>query len=465
MSLLTALHAARRGVSVATEGINVVGHNTANATTEGYSKRTMSVSTSYPLYRNGSWLGQGPGQASFNRIADSFVDQNMITTAGYQNESKELFEALRLVEARLNDGTDSSIVKRYEMFMDGMKGLANDPGDVVLREQLVMVGESFTDSVNETAEFIMDLKDSIREDMRVAEADLNDALATIANLNRRLKAAGGSVGQGDLQDQRDLVIRNLAELTGATARFNPDGQAIVFIDGHIVVQEETHREISYYEDANNDPQIAISADRGRITVTDVLSGRFGGRLDAYSKADTLLSDLNDWVTTFATDFNTIHAAGVDQNGNTGIDFFSISALSPAASFSIDASVAADPTMIAAADAVNAATGFPDIGNKVNLEALIALQDDRSYGASGSYTAREQMSNLYAGIARDVRSAESNYEMQSMRMEDIDELRASISGVNLDEEAIRLMQYQASYEAASRVISVTNNLLGELMNIV
>ena len=36
MSLLTTLHAARR-VTVASEGINVVGHNTANATTDGYS--------------------------------------------------------------------------------------------------------------------------------------------------------------------------------------------------------------------------------------------------------------------------------------------------------------------------------------------------------------------------------------------------------------------------------------------
>ena len=84
MSLLTTLHAARRGISVASEGINVVGHNTANATTDGYSRREMTVTTMYPLYRNGSWIGQGPQRASFYRSADSFVDQNMIETAGFQ---------------------------------------------------------------------------------------------------------------------------------------------------------------------------------------------------------------------------------------------------------------------------------------------------------------------------------------------------------------------------------------------
>jgi flagellar hook-associated protein 1 FlgK len=74
-------------------------------------------------------------------------------------------------------------------------------------------------------------------------------------------------------------------------------------------------------------------------------------------------------------------------------------------------------------------------------------------------------NIYAVVATEVRDAQDNFELQSMRMEDITELRASISGVNLDEEAVKLMQYQASYEAASRVISVTNNLLGQLMEIV
>jgi flagellar hook-associated protein 1 FlgK len=465
MSLLTALHAARRGITVATEGINVVGHNTANATTDGYSKRTMTVSTMYPLYRNGVWLGQGPGTPNFRRTADSFVDQNMISTAGYQREAKETFDSLRLVEAKLNDASDFSVVNTYTSFMEALKGLAQDPDDPVLRDQTVMIAETFSNSVNEMAEFIMDLKEATREDTEVTVTDLNDSLATVAELNRRLKASGDTVSQGDLSDQRDLVIRDIAELTGATVRFQPDGQAIVYIDGHVVVQEENHRELSYYEDANGDPQIAVAANSGQITVTDALSGKFGGRLSAYDTADQLLTDFNDWVTTFATDFNNLHQTGFDQNGNTGLDFFSFSSISPAASFSVDTALAADSSMIAVADAVNAGTGFPDAGNRVILDQLIDLKDSTSYGPGSTFNARQQLTAMFAGVAREVKSAESNYEMQTMRLQDIDELRSSISGVNLDEEAMKLMQYQASYEAASRVISVTNSLFKELMNIV
>ena len=59
MSLLTTLQAARRGLQVSSEGINIVGHNTANATNENYARRTQSIPTMHPLHRNGQWLGQG----------------------------------------------------------------------------------------------------------------------------------------------------------------------------------------------------------------------------------------------------------------------------------------------------------------------------------------------------------------------------------------------------------------------
>jgi len=465
MSLLTTLHAARRGITVASEGINIVGHNTANATTDGYSRREMTVTTMYRLYRNGAWLGQGPNRASFTRSADSFVDQNMISTAGSQQYSKETFDVLKLVESKLSDATPGSIIESYREFTESMRNLSNEPDDPNLRDLVVLYANRFTNSINEVAEFATDIKDSLKTDMETSMNHVNDKLATIANLNARILGTGGSISAGDLQDQRDLVIRELAEITGVTVRFSPDGQANVYMDGHVVVQNENHRELEYYEDASGDPQIAVKTDAGRITVTEVMQGRFGGRNDAYAKINTMLDSLNNWATQFVSDFNTVHQGGYDQNGNTGLDFFTINSISPASSITIDAGILADSSTIAVAGALNATTGFPDAGDRDVLDLLIALEDSASYGSTGAYTARQELTNIYSSIATKVREAQDNYDLQSMRMEDINELRASISGVNLDEEAVKLMEYQASYEAASRVISVTNMLLGQLMDVV
>ena len=465
MSLLTTLHAARRGISVASEGINVVGHNTANATTDGYSRREMSVTTMYPLYRNGTWLGQGPSRASFTRSADSFVDQNMIGTAGFQQQAKETYDVLSLVESKLADSTPGSIIESYREFTESLRGLGSDPEDPNLRDLVTLYATRFADAVNGVGEFASDILESLRTDMETSMEHINDKLASVGELNRRILASGGTMSVGDLQDQRDLVIKELAEISGVTVRFSPNGQANVYLDGHAVVQNENYRELQYYEDSSGNPQIAVNTDSGRITVTQSLKGRFGGRNVAYNKITEAMSSLDNWVTQFVSDFNAIHQTGFDQGGNTGLDFFTVNALSPATSLTVDAGILADSSAIAVAGALNATTGFPDAGDRDVLNLLIDLEDSATYGTSGTYTARQELTNIYAVVATEVRAAEDNFELQSMRMEDITELRASISGVNLDEEAVKLMQYQASYEAASRVISVTNNLLGQLMEIV
>ena len=257
MSLLTTLHAARRGITVASEGINVVGHNTANATTDGYSRREMSVTTMYPLYRNGAWLGQGPNRASFTRSADSFVDQNLVSTSGHQQYAKETYDVLSLIESKLSDATPGSILETYREFTESMRSLTNDPDDPNLRDLVVMYATRFGNSVNEVADFAREVQSSLRSDIETSMEHINDKLATVANLNMRIMSTGGSVSAGDLQDQRDMVIRELAEITGVTVRFSPNGQANVYMDGHVLVQNENHREMEYYEDANGDPQVAV----------------------------------------------------------------------------------------------------------------------------------------------------------------------------------------------------------------
>ena len=42
--------------------------------------------------------------------------------------------------------------------------------------------------------------------------------------------------------------------------------------------------------------------------------------------------------------------------------------------------------------------------------------------------------------------------------------SAISGVNLDEEAIKMMSYQRAYQASAKYISTLNGLLDTLMNL-
>ncbi len=44
-------------------------------------------------------------------------------------------------------------------------------------------------------------------------------------------------------------------------------------------------------------------------------------------------------------------------------------------------------------------------------------------------------------------------------------RTAVSGVNLDEEAARLLQYQQAYQASSKVIQIAQSLFDSVLNAV
>jgi flagellar hook-associated protein 1 FlgK len=261
----------------------------------------------------------------------------------------------------------------------------------------------------------------------------------------------------DLMDQRDRLIAELSKHIGVDVHYRADGQATVFFNGHPVVQEAHARTFSYDEDSDDRPIINLSSDSGTIDVTDGLQGELGGKMEAYDTAQDFVDDLSTFVIDLTVDFNTQHASGYDQSGVAGGDFFSMNAISPVTSFSIDSAIVDDVTLIAAAGASTA-----EYGDRGNLDLLIDL-DGAALFNSGAYTPRQFLTHIYSNLAENTADARNDYALYSAQMDDMFELRNSISGVDLDQEAMKLMEYQASYEAAARVLTISNQLLGELMN--
>ena len=459
MSLLTTLQAARRGLQVSSEGINIVGHNTANATNENYARRTQAISTMHPLHRNGQWLGQGARTEFFRRHVDVMLEQQLVHTHGKHSRSKQAYESTRMLEARLADGSAGSILDSYNSFMGSLRQMRDDPSDIVFRDQVLLEAERFTESVRTTTDFFVDNITNIRNSIEGSIDDINDKIRSIAEFNKRIRHYGSTMAANDLMDQRDAVVKELSQLVGVHVHHRDDGQSTIYVHNHAVVQEGNFRLLSYSEDSNKKPTISISGDSANIDVSDGLEGLLKGKLDAYDVASGFVNDMNTFVDAFATQFNSIHSSGnaLGQASSSGIDFFEFNALSPATSFRVNANVLDDVTLLSAALT-------DEVGDSDNLTQLIELDNTDSL-ISTSYSPTQFLSKIFADVGSAVNKASRDYEIQDLRLNDMNELRNSISGVDLDSEAARLIEYQASYEAASKVISVTNQMLQELMNIV
>ena len=250
----------------------------------------------------------------------------------------------------------------------------------------------------------------------------------------------------------------MAEEIGATVHFTPQWQATVFIGGHAAVSGGAARTLSVTTNATTGaPQVNLSAGSvAVVAVTSNLGGSFGGFSDSWVAADGYLSDLDTFVSELATPFNAQHQAGFDANAAAGGDFFTFTVGAEASTIDVDASLAADVSLFAAAQ-----FGLGNAGDDGNLDLLLDLESTLSH-QGGTLTGADALSAIYRQIGHDVSSFDFDNQMRQWELADMNELRQSISGVDLDEEAANLMAWQAAYEASARVITTTNQLLDTLM---
>jgi flagellar hook-associated protein 1 len=118
----------------------------------------------------------------------------------------------------------------------------------------------------------------------------------------------------------------------------------------------------------------------------------------------------------------------------------------------------DPDRIAAS-----ASSADSPGNNANALLLAGLQTATSSVAGG-----DSFNSAYAKIlgrtATLASGADINVEAYSLLTSQSVQLRQSVSGVNLDEEAVNLIRFQQAYQASARALSVASSLFDELIGI-
>lgn len=214
---------------------------------------------------------------------------------------------------------------------------------------------------------------------------------------------------------------------------------------------------------------------------DSLTGmraQIGDSID-YKGIPYYMSQLNEYVRTLAKSMNDVHRTGTNLNGESGLDFFT--GIKPAdgtsytlhgkddaittgtsyynitaSNFAVNEAILKDPKAIAT-------TSDPTSGveNKDVLNALIDCMNDKSMFREGSPSSYIQA--LISDIGVDTNKAESFATSQSNIIKAVNNQRLSISGVDVDEEAMNLVRFQNAYNMSAKVISVMDEIYDKLIN--
>ncbi len=171
-------------------------------------------------------------------------------------------------------------------------------------------------------------------------------------------------------------------------------------------------------------------------------------------------------------FDIINGPGAPNN------FIPYDATDPTQIVGVSFPLAANPTQFAAfGDISFSISGVPAngdtfiIGNNGsgssdnrNALRMVDLQStDRLLGATATYN--ETFAQMVSDVGSKAHHAELNLAAQESLLERTQEAMQEVSGVNLDEEAAKLIQYQQAYQASAQIISIANTLFDALIGAV
>lgn len=435
--------------------LDVAGNNVANATTEGYVRRTVngvSLSSAAPaMWSIYSGHGDGVQVGSVDRQVDPLLDARVRREHGSLAYLTTTQTILGRVEEGIGEPGKDGVYASLLEFKDSWQDLTLDPGSDAARQQVIGSGESLAQALRLQVSNILGEESDQRSHLLNLVGEVNDAAASIAELNHNILATEqNGTDAGAMRDQRDQLALKLAELAGAKVTVRPDGQFDVAIGGEPLV---SGRESGTFVLASGvtpagDPDGApitfrIDAPWGSTPIASSVGGEVGAVTDVLtSTLPNYRAGLDAIAADLAATVNAQHAAGNDLAGAAGGPFFSYDPLVGAASFQV---VISDPALVAASTVV----GGQDGANADAISQLGLGLDSYQKLVNGFGSAVAAIDRQTANQAALTGSLDSSWEQQA--------------GINLDEETVNLVQAQRAYEAAARLLTTLDEVLDTLIN--
>lgn len=442
-------------------GIAVTGHNIANVNTEGFHRQEVQVKA------RGSGT-YGIEIAKVRRNTDEYLARRLHAQEGTLGHANARASGLQSVEAVVGNHGEFGLTASLDRFFSSWRELSVFPQESSQRGETITATQSLVNAVHRIDETIADARDDANVEIGRVVGEVNILIADVSRLNREIvenEAYGEDANE--LKDQRDTAARDLGELMGATTTYDKDGSISIQLGGGInLVQRDTTIPLAVRNQDDNADGIVDSPFFDVWTNSGVnfnINERLGGKLAGLLQLrDVDLADRESELDEFAYDLvnavNTVHEANFDLDGNAGTNLFD--ALTDtggaAEALMINDDIQDDIDLLAAAD-----TAANSPGSGVGALAMAQIEQANISG-SGTQTLSESANLLQTNYLFSLREALHAEEGSGLRLDLLEQLRESHSGVSIEEEMMSLNKYQRAFQGASKILSTVDQMLQTLI---
>jgi flagellar hook-associated protein 1 FlgK len=445
LSIATGALAAEQGAVDATT------NNVANANTPGYSRLRPVLIESDPVVLGSVTYGQGVTLQKLEGLRDPILQLRIEGETQQQGQLNAFVSALQQAQTQFTSSS-SDIGSQISNFFSSLNQLSTDPTNLSLRQSVLTAASNLATVFNNTSHSLTQQQSNLDLSVTQAVQQVNTLTGQIATLNTQISQLQG-VGQDPSAfiDKRDVLIGQLSGLIDVSSIKSDNGLTLTTSNGTALVVGGQSFNLNTQTNASGFQDIYA---QGADITSKLTSGQLAGLIQVRDQTiPGLISNLDTLASGLANALNTANKTGFDLNGNPGGNIFtppSVSGQGYAANMAVQI---ADPTLIAASSDGSA-------GSNGNVAVLSAVQNQAV--ASGQ-TPIAYYSNIVFNVGNDVANSSAELTSSQLILNQLQDQRGSLSGVNLDEEASNMVDYQRAYDAAAHVVTTVNDMLNTVIN--
>ncbi len=453
----SAFEIGRRALNASQLGINIAGQNIANVNTPGYSRRRVQLVEAAQTNIHGYSIGSGVSIAGVQTFRDLFIQSRIQSETGIAGRLTAQRDSLAPVETALQGSPNGGLQNALNSFFGAFRDLEANPNSTPFRSLTAQKGANLANAFQTTRTRLDEIRRSADAQVRSTVDQVNTLSVRVADLNDKIRAAEASGGEASsLRDQRTEIVNKLAELSGARSTDNSDGTVTLTIgEGRPIVAGDK----AFALEVSSTPPIGLATVTidGQAAVFN--EGAISGFQNAVSHISAQIDSLDGLAASVVERVNSLHAGGTDQNGSPGTNFFNNAVPVTAANISINAAIIADPSLVVASPLTQPGQTGTVAGEIANL-----LTDRNTTVGSRTGSFGSIFGSMIADAGEKVNSADNDLQTQAAVLAQATAQRDSVSGVSLDEEAINLLQYQKSFEAAARFIKIADEMTQMILSL-
>lgn len=521
-STFMGLEASKRGLYTQQSALYTTGHNVSNANTEGYSRQrvNMAPTLGYPgvglsAPKTAGFIGTGVQAESVQRIRDEFIDRQ------YRQETNKLgywesrTNAINQMEDILAEPSEYGLDEAFRKFWSALQDVSTNPEDAAARKVAIQRAEYVADSFNYINTQLKQIQGNLGNEIDVSTTQVNSILKQIAEINAQIIAIEpNGYMPNDLYDARDKLVDELNEYlpvsitrekSGGNALEIAEGSYTVTYNGIELVKGKEYLQLSAMgvpDDGNgtegqissNEPfkyfthfkVIDSEGNEFDINYSDLQpqKGKLVSLIDSYGYSKdggttiegyypNMLSELDRLAKAFATTFNAVHQKGFPLDDTT-ISTLEVFKFDANGKMSIADEIIKNPSLLAASSAEGEpgngkwAIELANLQSKSIGDTLTITVGDKSETINptpslNGATFQTFYKSLIGKLGVDGQEAERlRYNSETIRLT-VENNRAAMSSVSLDEEMTDMIRFQQAYNANARMITVIDETLDKIIN--